>query len=251
MFSLSTNRYHSAKALSLMSKYRIGRTEGPWTNFTPPIRGGVYRSGLRDLDIEIDIDPGTDTDSTDTSIDTCRGSNSCSWNSSSTSIDLVEGQGTSTLPEKIDSSALEVSEARFSSSYPKAPEQISKCRWRQSSERNDVPLTSSDLSFELTSPEDYTSYVLQQEIDNGVRDNPSLDEYTQRDIAMKYRDLHARVKKDGFYDCKYSEYGKEMIRYTILFACFFGCLQTEWYMLSAAFLGLFWVSRISLYRRFS
>ena len=231
-----------------MNKYRIGRIEGPWTNFTPPIRGGVYRRGAAELDIETETDPGTDTD---TNLDTIWNSYPSSWNSSNTSIDLIEGQETDPVLEKSPSAVVELSDARFSSLYLKTPKQISKRRRGESSQRDDFLSTSPDPSSKLTSPEDYTSYVLQQEIDNGVQDNPSLDEHTQRDIALKYQNLHERVKRDGFYQCNYREYGKEMIRYTVLFACFFGFLQAEWYMVSAAFLGLFWVSRPFLSTRLS
>ena len=36
------SRYHSAATLQTMSRYRIGRIKGAWTNFKPPIRGGVF-----------------------------------------------------------------------------------------------------------------------------------------------------------------------------------------------------------------
>ena len=31
--------FHSAQALELMNRYQIGRIEGRWTNFVPPIQG--------------------------------------------------------------------------------------------------------------------------------------------------------------------------------------------------------------------
>ncbi|KAM5352129.1 hypothetical protein ACJ41O_004852 [Fusarium nematophilum] len=35
---------HSFEARQQMLRYRIGRIEGPWMNFVPPIQGGVYRT---------------------------------------------------------------------------------------------------------------------------------------------------------------------------------------------------------------
>ncbi|CAF9904326.1 MAG: hypothetical protein ALECFALPRED_007498 [Alectoria fallacina] len=90
------------------------------------------------------------------------------------------------------------------------------------------------------SPKDYTSYVVQKGIDDNVRDNPSLDAETQRAITLKYQTLHQRVKDEGFYDCHYLEYGKELLRYALLFSLFFTFLRAGWYLTSACFLGLFW-----------
>ncbi|KAG4278293.1 hypothetical protein FPRO04_13924 [Fusarium proliferatum] len=36
--------FHSFEARQQMMRYRIGRIEGPWANFTPPIQGGVFRT---------------------------------------------------------------------------------------------------------------------------------------------------------------------------------------------------------------
>ena len=36
--------FHSAETQKWMSKYQIGRIEGPWTDFVPPIQYGVFRT---------------------------------------------------------------------------------------------------------------------------------------------------------------------------------------------------------------
>ena len=36
-------RLHSAEARKQMERYRIGRIEGRWKNFVPPIQGGKFR----------------------------------------------------------------------------------------------------------------------------------------------------------------------------------------------------------------
>lgn len=82
----------------------------------------------------------------------------------------------------------------------------------------------------------------EREIEEGIRDNPSLDVDTQRAIIEDYRTLHQQFKEEGLYQCRYSEYGKESIRYGLLFAGFAYLLYCKWYLSSAVFLGLFWVS---------
>lgn len=89
--------------------------------------------------------------------------------------------------------------------------------------------------------EQYAIEQEEREIEEGIRDNPSLDVETQNAIIMNYRALHQQVKDEGLYQCRYSEYAKECVRYALLFAGFAGFLYIKWYMTSAIFLGLFWV----------
>ncbi|KAK0630315.1 hypothetical protein B0T17DRAFT_218452 [Bombardia bombarda] len=69
---------------------------------------------------------------------------------------------------------------------------------------------------------------------------PSLDIATQTAISAEYQALHQLVQEKGLYDCPYSEYGKEMARYTALFCIFLWLLHVQWYKTSALFLGMFW-----------
>jgi delta8-fatty-acid desaturase len=87
---------------------------------------------------------------------------------------------------------------------------------------------------------EYVATAVQKEIDFDTARYPSLDPDTQRDIAVKFQALHQRVKDEDFYQCRFIEYGKEMIRYTALFTIFVFTLNNGWYMVSACFLGLFW-----------
>jgi delta8-fatty-acid desaturase len=82
----------------------------------------------------------------------------------------------------------------------------------------------------------------EKEIMEGLRENPSLDAETQQQIIMDYRALHEQIKAEGLYQCNYSAYGWESIRYGTLFTAFAFLLYSEWYLTSALFLGLFWVS---------
>ena len=220
-------RYHSAKALRLMNRYRIGRIAGPWLNFTPPIRGGIYRSAAED-------DSSSDDDDSDSHL--------TSANSSTTSIDVVNDVKL-VQPCLLDNHLIN----RCSNlTHPSPVDGIPDCTATNQVGPTRVSANSScrrasPRKPERRSPEDYTSFAVQNEIDSDLRDYPSLDAETQQEITKKYQALHQRVKDEGFYDCRYVEYGKEFIRYSALFALFVVSLRAEWYLTSAAFLGLFWV----------
>ncbi|KAL8895591.1 MAG: hypothetical protein Q9207_008104 [Kuettlingeria erythrocarpa] len=83
--------------------------------------------------------------------------------------------------------------------------------------------------------------VVRQALEDDIAQYPSLDATTQQAIVQKYRELHDRVKKEGFYECRYREYVKELVQHVFIFALFIVALRAEWYITSAALLGLFWV----------
>lgn len=93
---------------------------------------------------------------------------------------------------------------------------------------------------DITMPALYTAELVRQEIEADLARYPSLDPPTQRHIANKFLALHQRVQEEGFYECRMSEYGKELLRYAFLFAGFATALHYGWYILSACCLGLFW-----------
>lgn len=95
-------------------------------------------------------------------------------------------------------------------------------------------------SLDVTQSGQYTADTIQGEIDADLAKYPSLDAATQTAITHKFRALHQRVQDEGYYDCRYLEYGKECVRYAALFALFVFFLRREWYFTSACFLGLFW-----------
>jgi len=106
-----------------------------------------------------------------------------------------------------------------------------------------VDVSSEDTTTTTTkarSPAEYVANTIQEEIDADIAQYPSLNFDTQHDIALKFETLHERVKEEGFYECRYIEHGKEMVRYSTLFALFISTLRMECYFVSACFLGLFW-----------
>ena len=201
-----------------MGAYQIGRIEEPWTNFTPPIRGGIFESVDHDnpepeSSVEPDLSP---------------------LNSSATGLDtLIDGHH----DHRIDYAdpSVEGSRPRFSS---KEFDDYSVAH--QSTIAGKA--TPKVLFRDGQTRKEYTSELVTQERDASASKYPSLDVETQRAIVQKYQALHERVKNEGFYDCPYTEYGKDAVRWVILFSLAVVALRSGWYITSAVFLGLFWVS---------
>ncbi|GAB7358344.1 hypothetical protein MBLNU230_g2415t1 [Neophaeotheca triangularis] len=163
---------HSPEVVKLMYRFRIGRMQGPWDNFVPPIQGGDFSKV--DKEEESREDSGYSSDGTSTS---------------SASSDAQ-------LPTTVDD-------------YPN----------RYSS---------------------HAAGLVQTELEADLAKYPSLDPVTQRKIGSKFNALHKRVQEEGYYDCRMSEYAKELARYSTLFGLFLWTLSYGWYVPSACFLGLFW-----------
>lgn len=110
--------------------------------------------------------------------------------------------------------------------------------------RRTPPITEpmSEKDAGAASPPRYTDVAMQQEVEKDIQDYPPIEEEVQQQIIRKYRALHQQARDQGLYDCPYLEYGKEIVRYSLLFAGFLTALHHEWYMTSAVLLGLFWVS---------
>ena len=217
-----------------MGAYRIGRVNEPWLNFTPPIRGGIYRKYE-------DEDSVTSEDEDHNSISPL---DSGSFNSSSMSLDIIAQETNpnsfihtkSSLNNKAN--VINGQSGGFDGSDVHQITDDGTCKQRLATKPPSLSSTP------INSAHVYTSIAIQKEIDDDIRDYPSVDAETQRNITRKYQALHQRVKNEGFYDCRYIEYGKEIIRFALLFTIFLVSLRYAWYMTSAAFLGLFWVSRL-------
>jgi delta8-fatty-acid desaturase len=207
------DRFHAASTLKSMNAYHIGYILEPWTNLTPPIRGGIYEKTV----IEVEED-------TASSVDTGGGSDSdcLSVVSSATSLESAASSTAVCHPPKIDFN-------------PKAKDEA-KAEGPRRRRDKDTSHTLGKLS-----PDAYIASAIRAEIEDGIRAYPSLDPETQQSINLKYRNLHQRVEDEGFYECRYIEYAKEATRYSILFVSSMLLLRQGWYMTSACFLGFFWV----------
>lgn len=80
----------------------------------------------------------------------------------------------------------------------------------------------------------------QMEIARDLAKYPSLDSATQSNIQTKYRQLAAKLEREGYYQCYYMDYAQEALRW-LFFACLSAALfRLQWYKCSAVFLGIFW-----------
>ena len=227
-----------------MKAFRMGRIAEPWTNLTPPIRGGVYlkiEETPELLELPDDTDDVASSISDDDALSVPHSIFSTSYNSSTTSLSALSR--ITSLDEAQVSYKLSLAEnVAGNGSLDDFPVD-NGLRLRPSKPYSKALLKDPALlaAAHLTTPNAYTSRMIQKEIDKDVFEYPSVDEVTQREITQRYKALHQRVKDEGFYDCRYIEYGKEVCRYSLLFMLFMVSLRYEWYITSACFLGAFWV----------
>lgn len=214
-----TLSYHAATTLKLMDAYRIGYVLEPWVNLTPPIRGGTYTKTTNNT--EEDASSSVDTDQASDSDCFSVASNAISLDSPASSIGSCGLLKIDSIPEPDVQVEVEVA--------------VEGLRRRREKEIEET------LVVSRLSPDAYIAHAIRGEIEDGIRENPSLDQETQRGINLKYQKLHQRVHDEGFYQCRYSEYAKELARYTLIFTAFLLALRTGWYITSACLLGLFWV----------
>ena len=111
--------------------------------------------------------------------------------------------------------------------------------------------TSSVSSVEIDEPKmSHLDVRTRAEIDLDKEIYPPLDHETQDEIVRKYRLLNERIKAEGLYQCNYSAYAWECLRYGLLFLGSQLFLRWGWtmeagtwpastcYILSATCLGL-------------
>ncbi|KAF2724051.1 fatty acid/sphingolipid desaturase [Polychaeton citri CBS 116435] len=206
--------FHSFETQQIMLRYQIGRVEGIWKDFTPPIQGGVFRQELDVKDMNTDIAQEqcnkADTGAFD---DQSQGSS----NEPSPIFEPVEHHSKGLRLRKGSCSALSEASSATSLSSLTLPEPT-------------------DASKSLSSPEQRT----QQELERDLRLYPSLDVATQTEIIRKYNVLNKRIRDNGLYDCNYWAYFVEATRYLALALTAFYLLRIGWYKLSAVFLGMLW-----------
>lgn len=217
-----------------MKAFRIGRKPvGVWPNMVPPIRGGVYRKaeplvslshGADQALADIDVDSsGSDVDDADS---VSRGDRSVSPAS-----DIDGGSLASSITSvSADGDDLEDED------YPHAAGL--RKRAVPSSEKDKA---SKPDPIRRLSPAEYTEWAMRQDEERDAKDYPPIEIAVQQEIARKYRELHQKVRDNGYYECPYLDYAKEGARYTTLFVSFLLLLKYEWYTLSAICLGIFWV----------
>ncbi|CRK36900.1 hypothetical protein BN1708_007237 [Verticillium longisporum] len=243
--------YHAASTLRTMKAFRIGRKPaGLWPNMLPPIRGGVYRkadstpSSLGDSmpTCPVIVEPAVADYSDDAATDS--DSDSSRARGSDDAGRLSPGLDRASLASSVTSDCGSDDEIEIQNAKDLDVSALSGLRKRTVPSSVDGAAVNKGMPpgewARKLSPLEYTDWAIQQEVEREAAMYPSVDMATQQDIIQKYRALHQKVIDEGHYDCRYTEYGKELVRYTSLFAAFFVALRYEWYITSACFLGLFW-----------
>lgn len=187
-----------------MRNYRIGRIEGRWKNFLPPIQGGSFRT-------YVEVTGTANIDDHEES------SSSCSE---------------SLLGSPIFDAASVFGE-------PRSRRQATVSDNVDVSSISSVSSEELDSGFEKPRLSHLDIYT-QEKIDLDQAKYPPLDEVTQDEIVNRYRILNERIRAEGLYQCNYTAYMYEMSRYIFLFSMSLLCLRWGWYGTSGAFLGLFW-----------
>jgi sphingolipid 8-(E)-desaturase len=195
---------HSPEAQKRMESYIIGRIQGRWTNFVPPIQGGTFRHYTGDDEDEAENVQDEDVQDEDSSL-------------SSTAA-------TSPIFDPIDPTQDGLRKRRNSDDT-------------SISSASSLALPENEISsFDKKSTQTYTT----SQILSDTAKYPSLDSASQDLIVEKYRALNEKIRARGLYNCSYTNYLIEVCRYTLLFASFVYFLRTGHYALSGLFLGLFW-----------
>jgi delta8-fatty-acid desaturase len=204
--------YHTAKSLQMMKQYRIGRVQLPWKNLEPPIQSASYRERFAPKKPSPVVTQGHKKRR---SID-------------ATALGLLKPLRTSIHSPTDGAFILPRSTLTRRASAPL----LSPDAKRQQNEK--------DLAVEEKVRMQFATSMEQKEIAQGKLEWPALDQTTQTSIKDEYRILHQQIKDKGLYQCNYSAYGRESIRYALLFSTFLFLLNKEWYLTSAVALGLFW-----------
>ncbi|KAH6681231.1 fatty acid desaturase [Plectosphaerella plurivora] len=202
---------HAAETKAQMMKYKIGRIEGIWQNFLPPIQGGTFRAVTDEEQVLGDQAAATVSHETG-------GLDIPSASASSREPSPVFDEG-STLRARLTTGGA------FDSPASSASEDEGELK--------------KDLQKTLT-PTGFLDSETRKEISLDLDKYPSLDSATQDRVAQKYRALNERIEAEGLYRCNYTSYLIEISRYTLLFAGMLFFLQRGWYVPSAICLGIFW-----------
>ncbi|KPI44386.1 Delta(8)-fatty-acid desaturase [Cyphellophora attinorum] len=190
---------HSPEAVTMMQKYVIGRIEGRWENFVPPIQGGVFRN-IAEAEEECEREESVQPEASESS----------DSSAPSPVFDSVEG----------------IARRRFAtetSSISSGPSEL------------DLPEPATE---QIQTPKAQPAFICSNP-SNELLNYPSLSPASQDAICTKYRELDAKMRAEGMYQCNYSAYAWEMSRCLALFLAFLYCLHISQYALAGVFLGLF------------
>ncbi|KND93046.1 Delta(8)-fatty-acid desaturase, partial [Tolypocladium ophioglossoides CBS 100239] len=197
---------HSEDARQQMLRYRIGRIQGLWKNFTPPIQGGTFRT-LAEMEAGATaIAAAADHDEVD----------------SAKELDLSSPSSRSPSPVfDVDGQA---AIGRRGAHQSERPSSVSS-------------QSTTDADMDGMS---YLDAITREHISLDLDKYPTPDPETQARIFVKYRELHQRIRDKGLYQCDAMAYAADCCRYMGFFAMTLACLHFGQYALGGVFLGLMW-----------
>jgi delta8-fatty-acid desaturase len=209
---LTRYRFHSLEARRMMDKYRIGRIEGRWKNFVPPVQGGKFRPRVGDGEEEQEDEHDAALITQQIKDDIAALSSDASTRSPSPTFDASEEAGLRNRRPGIGRSGSVTSLSSVDDASMPAP----------------------------TDGMAHLDILTRKEIKLDLSKYPPPEPATQEAIVEKYRALHERIKAEGLYACNYWAYAVEACRYSLMFGLFLLFLRWKWYLPSAFFLGFFW-----------
>lgn len=194
--------FHSLDTQRFMKKYQIGRFEGQWKDFLPPIQGGDFRS-REEQDSQSAMPEDAEQDSS-------------------------SGQESSGEPSPIFEPVDQLRKRRSSNGA--------------ASDSSATSLDTLDIGRAVIDPKKQysTKERTQQELEHDLDVFPSLDPSTQANIITKYKQLDERLHAEGLYDCNYWAYAREVCRYVALGGLAHIFLRTGHYALAGLFTGMMW-----------
>jgi delta8-fatty-acid desaturase len=185
-----------------MMKYKIGRVEGRWMNFIPPIQGGKFRPY-----VEGQADDATEE------------------------LEVSSASDSSRAPSPIfDDEKLTVRQR-----HPKKTNRSNSVSSVSSVGGSSVREEKPDRGLYA-----FLDVRTNELMDLDLAKYPSLEPEVQDDIVSKYRALNDVIRAEGLYQCNYTAYAFEVARYSFLFGMMLYSVSKGWYAVGALFLGLFW-----------
>lgn len=220
------NAYHGPETVKTFGRWKIGRIDYEWENMTPPIQGAAYDDNREkrnfSLEEKIDLAPSDDSE----------GEISLASTSSDT---LSEQEGTGKPEAKNHKSRYEAP------GFPKGKvTPIVSPNIHVLNQENVNEVYPIFKEGGIVDPK-----ILVQNYDNALSHRdlesvPLLDYKTQAALRAKYYELHNTIIKNGFYQCDYWAYVRELIKIGSLFLYSFSFLKLNHIFLSALFMGIAW-----------
>ena len=200
--------FHSSETQQFMHKYQIGRIEGQWTDFIPPIQGGVFITTESEELLQGSNENLADDDQTADSSEEERSEEP------SPIFETAEHR-TATLRRRRRGSQGNMSQSSVTSMDTLELDEGSVSSAKHRTNQDDAMLSDTEAF-------------------------PSLDSETQGSIIQKYRQLDHRIRDAGLYNCNYTAYFIEALRYLALAGLAYYLLQKQYFISSAVCLGLLW-----------